>query len=1306
MLAYRINTSSTNSTYESLYYVQTANIDLSLHYWDAIGTFTSSSNYLAFSGHYDGGNFTISGLYTEAGSGSSYSYQGLFGYVRGQSKIDKAIIKNLGIIDSNIQGYRYVGGVVGEAYYSTVTNCYNTGAVDGSDYVGGVVGYANYSTVTNCYNTGSVSGSGGYVSGIVGNTYSSSVTNCYSTGVVTGNSSYVGGVVGYTNSSAVTNCYNTGNITGDGVRVGGVAGYVSSSAVTNCYNTGNITGGSNVGGVVGYVSSYVTITNCYNTGTVTGSEYVGGVVGYVYYSSTVTNCYNAGAVDGDSYTGGVVGYVDYSSTVTNCYYGGNCTLSYGIGSSSSNTGASKDENLIANAKSLSWYQNRFKWHGGYLWNFDDIWQIDSNKNNGYPYLSDSSYSALYPNDLSQYWTNAGNYADSFAGGSGSESDPYQIATPEQLARLAYLINSSSTNSTYKSLYYVQTANLDMSEYWWDAIGTYTSSSDYLAFSGQYDGGEYTISGLYTEAGSDLTYSYQGLFGYVGGQSNTNKATIKNVGIIDSNIQGYGSVGGVAGYASSSTFTNCYNTGSVTGSGSSVGGVVGYAYYTSIHDCYNAGDVLRNSNPSTCYIGGVVGFMQGSTIANCYNAGSVNGVANDDGRVFAGGVVGFAENNNTITNCYNTGFVYEEGDSSCAGGVVGFAEEDNAITNCYNTSAVTGTGIVGGVVGWAERSNKVTDCYNTGDVSGIDTNDSVGGVLGVSGFFSYDYRSDVINCYNIGAVTGTGEIGGVVGCAYKYCGIINCYNIGAVTGTGEVGGVVGYAYSSTITNNYYGGNCTLSYGIGSSSSNTGASKDKNLIANAKSLRWYQDSYNWNSNSPWDFENVWTFVDGVNDGYPVLRGFSTKITYNSNSQPEEVVSESFSVGTTIVLAEADLFEREGYSVSSWNTMADGSGDSFAPGATYTGSSVTLYAQWEAKIIQVNLEENGGAGGTSAIYLKYDSGWYSSSSCTSSSKITALPSTPTRTGYEFKGYSTEPDGSGTLAVSATGAINVSDTFYSTDGTRTWYAVWEARNPAYYDSEGGYWYVENGKLPQSKVGESLKATLSGQWSSLSDGSVYYMGVEELANGDLTTDGGMQSKVYDGEEYVKFNGEFYLVKPIRWRLVYSAEQDEGYAVENTSVLATMAEIVFVGSYSSTKIGVGAGYSAESVTMLLKNQVSTEFLVGESREVDIFGTPKDTTSVSGSVFVASSEELSNFTTNKNNTTGSGVKAGKVSLSDFVKDYLRATGQGDYYFTRDLGDQLNTILCLNPVGDRSQAKAQQTLGVQFTVKVKEFACKSV
>ena len=848
----------------------------------------------------------------------------------------------------------------------------------------------------------------------------------------------------------------------------------------------------------------------------------------------------------------------------------------------------------------------------------------------------------------------------------------------------------------------------------------------------------------------------------------------NTGDISSVRNGYGGsyAGGIVGHAGDSIYLiDSYNTGEVSGR-SYIGGVVGSVYgYAEISNCNNIGFISGGIGAS---VGGIAGCASGDSnyprINNCYNSGSVRGSDNVGG--IAGEIGRYMDDYGTITNSYNTGSI---SGSTQVGGIAGCGYQAT-ITGCYNEGAVVGDEYVGGVLGFADNFSDITDCYNVGDVTGDST---VGGIMGQNEYVC------VYRCYNIGTINGSKFIGGVSGYngggSYTYrTYFYNCYNIGSVSGDSFIGGIFGGSTDRyyTYSNCYYGGNCTLTVANGGNGS--AGARDENLIANAKSLNWYLDTSLWRAGYyAWDFENVWTFVEGMNDGYPVLRGFSTKITYNSNSQPEEVVSESFSVGETIVLAEADLFVREGYSVSSWNAMADGSGASYAPGATYTGSSVTLYAQWgrmtyavtfnandgsgtmssvekiynedlvlpaneftktgydfkgwatsangsvvygdgakyttnasatlyavwEAKVIAVNLNRNGGAGGTSAIYLKYDSGWYSSSSCTSSSKITALPSTPTRTGYEFKGYSTEPDGSGTLAVSATGAINVSDTFYSTDGTRTWYAVWEARNPAYYDSEGGFWYVENGKLPQSKVGESLKATLEGQWSSLTDGSVYYMGVEELSNSEFASDGGMQSKVYNGEEYVKFNGEYYLVEPIRWRLVYSSSQKEGYAVENTSVLATMAEIVFVGSYSSTKIGVGAGYSAESVTMLLKNQVSTEFLVSESREVEIFRAPKDTTTVSGSVFVASSEELANFTTSKNNTTGSGVKAGKVSLSDFVKDYLRATGQGDYYFTRDLGDQLNTIRCLNPVGDRSQAKAKQTLGVQFTIKVTEYACIS-
>ena len=120
-----------------------------------------------------------------------------------------------------------------------------------------------------------------------------------------------------------------------------------------------------------------------------------------------------------------------------------------------------------------------------------------------------------PDDTSQIWTDEGNYATSFAGGDGSENNPWQIATPAQLARMAYLVNNSDTNADYRSDYYVQTANLDMSAYYWDSIGT--SSSIY--FSGHYDGGNYTIFGLCIANDGQTSTSNRGLFGYIGYSNN-------------------------------------------------------------------------------------------------------------------------------------------------------------------------------------------------------------------------------------------------------------------------------------------------------------------------------------------------------------------------------------------------------------------------------------------------------------------------------------------------------------------------------------------------------------------------------------------------------------------------------------------------------------------------------------------------------------------------------------------------------------------------------------------------------------------
>ena len=73
-------------------------------------------------------------------------------------------------------------------------------------------------------------------------------------------------------------------------------------------------------------------------------------------------------------------------------------------------------------------------------------------------------------------------------------------------------------------------------------------------------------------------------------------------------------GGLIGYANGCTVSNCYSTGSVTGSdgGSYVGGLIGNQYVATVTNCYSTGHVAGNS-----YVGGLTGSQSGPTATNCF-----------------------------------------------------------------------------------------------------------------------------------------------------------------------------------------------------------------------------------------------------------------------------------------------------------------------------------------------------------------------------------------------------------------------------------------------------------------------------------------------------------------------------------------------------------------------------------------------------------------------------------------------------------------------------------------------------------------
>ena len=145
----------------------------------------------------------------------------------------------------------------------------------------------------------------------------------------------------------------------------------------------------------------------------------------------------------------------------------------------------------------------------------------------------------------------------------------------------------------------------------------------------------------------------------------------------------------------SSITNCYATGVISGNGSAVGGVAGFVYNGgNLTNCYATGAVSGNQQ-----VGGVAGQVYGGYVTNCYATGAVSG------NMYLGGIVGDVSGTSSVTNCYATGAV---NGNYYVGGVAG-SVGGSSVTNCYATGTVQGIEIVGGIAGRVASNSSVTNC---------------------------------------------------------------------------------------------------------------------------------------------------------------------------------------------------------------------------------------------------------------------------------------------------------------------------------------------------------------------------------------------------------------------------------------------------------------------------------------------------------------------------------------------------------------------------------------------------------------------
>ena len=591
--------------------------------------------------------------------------------------------------------------------------------IEGLDYIGGIIGYIE----TRLSRWGLDGGVG------------INQTNCMSSNCFITGRNHLGGSIGYIEHGmyfieiAIQHCSFSNTIYGVS-NVGGIVGSMIKSSqndvtsrIMNSYSTGLIYGGSNISGVIGYIdqkydSQYIDfwISQCYsNYHIIRGTEAVSGLL------NNAGNVSNSVAINTEISAADELARI---GTGNNISYGNNLAWTL---TSMVLDGVKQpipaDDGPNGTSTGLSTLQMQATYEG-LGWDFGSTWAIQEGES--FPYLQTQTAPPYFSQDLkagetqitgrcteggtvtvmvgdSIYETqSSGNtwsvtvaplhggdvvsvsvqaadkmpsysvYATVALPGSGTEQDPYLIATADDLQAI--------TSMEGDAPHFKLTADIDLTE--WiagnnDGKGWIPVGGSSSGLRGHFDGDGHTISGLWT----DGTYEYGGLFAKV-----TQDAEVKDLRVEIASghaVSGTVYAGGIAGI-NDGNITGCIVTGDISG-GQYVGGIAGWSR-DKIHQCRHEGQITATH--ASANVGGIAGNNSGE-ISECKSEGSITA---NGASAWCGGIAGGNGADGNIHDCYGLSDLTASGTSSYAAGVVGY---NSGITGrCYSAGNIAGATVAG------------------------------------------------------------------------------------------------------------------------------------------------------------------------------------------------------------------------------------------------------------------------------------------------------------------------------------------------------------------------------------------------------------------------------------------------------------------------------------------------------------------------------------------------------------------------------------------------------------------------------------
>lgn len=575
---------------------------------------------------------------------------------------------------------------------------------------GSLIGYCSEGTVNNCTSAASITISQCnavankvplYIGGLIGRNRAASISGCtssativsdatYVTGATAKTSLYIGGFTGYCSNpdGVLENCSNTGNIsvasTAPNIYVGGICAQTSAGTIKGCNNSGAITVSTGrtsgdpckfiyLGGLFSVVDAsgdeqYLKVIECSNAGDITSNSNVkqliaGGIAAQLSTNKAeFTNTTNAGNITTTAalrnlFCGGLFGRI--SATQTLNLSGEPFTGTINIGTTESN-----NYTQLYCGGLIGQTTAEVTLSGDATWKSNVTYDISTAAN----IAAESFFGGIIGCAYGAPITLSGLKAS----GVIAIQSPSKKAMQHKLSGFGGIIGGATKGakiSDCSSSVYVKMT---------DQTSKTNGCAVHLGgIAGRLYGGNVEIKHC-TNSGRQQNNHY-----------NNNIWSNNYSGNVTGGI--VGSIGYSAGNTEySAIIDDCHNTGSVYAYRGAAGGIAGYLSNATITNCSSTEDVTRSA-PG----GGIAGVVSNCKVSSCYVKSNITSADGGSACADAGGIIGEAVSS-SVDGCRYYGTIFE------------------------NSQTITGERVLGGIIGKADDASSAgttTSCGFGGTVNG-------------------------------------------------------------------------------------------------------------------------------------------------------------------------------------------------------------------------------------------------------------------------------------------------------------------------------------------------------------------------------------------------------------------------------------------------------------------------------------------------------------------------------------------------------------------------------------------------------------